>query len=67
MGTLMYHLAVLDHAEGYNVVSHDGIHYAEVGLLGAIHVRHEIPDFGVQIAGKISLHILGIGIVDSLR
>ena len=62
MAILMYHLAVIDHAEGHNVVFQDSIHYSKVSLLGAIHISNKIPDFG----GKISLHILGVGIVDGV-
>ena len=66
MGALMHNLAVLGDAERHNVVGHDGMHYPQVGLLGVINIRDKIPDFGVHVAGKISLHILRIGIVDSV-
>ena len=60
MGALMHYLDVLDHAERHNVVGHDGIHYPEVGLLGAINIRDKIPDFGVQVAGRSVFTFLGL-------
>ena len=66
MGALVHNLAVLDDSERHHIVGHDGIHDAEVALLGAIKVSNEVADFGVQVAGSISMDIFGIGIVDAI-
>ena len=58
VGALVHQLAVLDDSETHHVVGHDGIYDAEVGPFGAIKIRAEVTDSGVQVASGISVDIL---------
>ena len=66
MGALVHNLAVLDDSKRHHIIGHDGIHDTEVGLPGAIKIRDEVADFGVQVARNISVDFFGISIVDAM-